>query len=85
MSGRIGLWALAGVATACFWVVFSTMIPRGIQFGYWTVTAITAPASLIRHRPITWYEFIVINAAMYALVGLAVEPFRRLLHRRALR
>ncbi len=79
MCRRIGLWALAGFAVAGFWVIFSLMIPRGVNFGYWTITAITAPASLLRHRPVTWYEFILLNTAIYAMIGLAVEPVRLLL------
>jgi hypothetical protein len=78
---RIALWALAGLAVACFWVIFSLLIPRGVNFGYWTITSITAPASLLRHRPVTWYEFIALNAVIYALVGLAVETVRYLLRR----
>ncbi|HET6206880.1 MAG TPA: hypothetical protein VFD98_08730 [Terracidiphilus sp.] len=85
MSRRIGLWALAGFAVACFWVIFSLIIPRGINFGHWAITSITAPASLLRHRPVTWYEFILLNAAMYGLAGLAVEPFRLLLRLRGRR
>jgi len=81
MRRRIIFWALAGCAAACFWVIFSLAVPRGTQFGYWAITAITAPASLLRHRPITWYEFIVLNAVAYGLVGLAIEPFWRLSHR----
>ncbi len=81
MSRRMFFWALAGFAIACFWVIFSLTVPRGTQFGHWTITAITAPASLIRHRPITWYEFIVLNALLYGIVGLAVEPFWRLSRR----
>ncbi len=77
MSRRIGLWALAGFAVACFWVIFSLIIPRGVNFGYWTITAITAPASLLRHRPVTWYEFIMLNTAIYGLIGLAAEPLHR--------
>ena len=85
MNRRIGLWALAGFAVAGFWVVFSLIIPRGINFGYWAITSITAPASLLRHRPVTWYEFVLLNATIYSLVGLALEPFLRLLRRPWLR
>ena len=79
MSRRIGLWVLAGFAVACFWVILSLISPRGINFGHWIITSITAPASLFRHRPVTWYEFIALNAAIYGLAGLAFEPFRQLL------
>lgn len=79
MSRRIGFWALAGFAVASFWVIFSLIIPRGVNFGMWTITSITAPASLIRNRPVTWYEFVLLNAAIYSLIGIAIEPCRRLL------
>jgi hypothetical protein len=81
MSRRIILWALAGFAVAGFWVIFLLMAPRGNNFGYWTIVSVTAPASLLRHHPVTWYEFIMLNTAMYATVGLAFESFRRLLCR----
>lgn len=81
MGRRITFWALAGLAVACFWVIFSLLIPRGVNFGYWPIVSITAPASLLRHRPVTWYQFIALNAAMYALAGLAVETLRYVLRR----
>lgn len=77
MCRRIGFWALAGFAVACFWVIFLLIVPRGVDFGYWTIAAITAPASLLRHRPVTWYEFIALNTATYGFVGLSAEPFLR--------
>ena len=85
MYRRIGLWALAGFAVACFWVIFSLMIPRGVNFGYWTIVSITAPASLLRHRPVTWYEFIALNTAIYGMIGLAAEPFHHFLRRPSVR
>ena len=85
MSRRIAYWALAGFAVASFWVIFSLIIPRGINFGDWAITSITAPASLLRHRPVTWYEFIALNTAIYALAGLAVESMRYILRRPKLR
>lgn len=84
MARRIALWALAGFAVACFWVIFGFFLPRGVNFGMWTITAITAPASILgrsAHLPITWYAFILINAGIYAVIGLAVEPVLRVSHR----
>jgi len=44
------------------------------NLGRWTVAAITAPASLIgRAIPLAYYWFILLNAAAYALIGLAAE------------
>ena len=77
MYRRIGLWALAGFAVACFWVILSLVVPRGVNFGYWPIASITAPASLLRNRPVTWYEFVVLNTAIYGLIGVAAEPFLR--------
>lgn len=84
MSRRIAVWALAGFSVACIWVIVSLLIPRGVQFGKWPITAITAPASIIGRMarfPMTWYEFIALNAALYTAVGLAFEPVRCLIHR----
>ena len=42
------------------------------------IVAITAPASLIgRKMPLAYYWFILLNAAIYALFGLATELLRR--------
>ena len=87
MSWRIGLWIAAGFTVACVWVLVGVVIPRGVNFGMWTITAITAPASAICrsiHAPISLYEFIAMNAALYGLIGLAVEPFLWIKRRRPL-
>lgn len=81
MVRRIGLWMLAGFAVACFWVIFSLLVPRGVNFGQWAIVTITAPASLLRHRPVRWFEFIALNTAIYGLIGVAVEPFVRMARR----
>lgn len=82
MNRRLGLWALAGSAVGFLWVLFVFITPPPhYNLDRWTVFAITAPVSIIRHKPVTWYEFIVLNAAAYSLVGLALEPFRHILLR----
>ena len=79
MNRRLGLWALAGLAVGFFWVlVVLVTAPPHYNLDRWTVFAITAPASVI-HKPFTWYEFIVLNAVIYSLIGLALEPFRHIL------
>ncbi len=78
MKRRIGLWTLAGFAVACFWVVFGIATAPNYNLGRWTVVAITAPASLLgRAIPLAYYWFILLNAAAYALLGLATELLRR--------
>ena len=76
---RIGLWGLIGATVTCFWVLFGMLAHPRPDFGHWTVVAITMPASLFwRHRPATFYSVMLLNAGLYGLVGLALEPLFRL-------
>ena len=77
MTRRICLWALAGFAVAFFWFIYSTVTFPNPAFGRSPIVAITAPASLIgRAMPLAYYWFILLNAAIYALVGLTAELLR---------
>jgi hypothetical protein len=79
---RISLWILIGAAVTCFWVLFGMLAHPRPDFGHWTVVAITMPASLFwQHRAVTYYEVMFLNAAIYGLVGLAIESLRLLRHR----
>ncbi|HEX9253912.1 MAG TPA: hypothetical protein VF938_00150, partial [Candidatus Angelobacter sp.] len=61
-----------------FWFIYSTVTAPNPALGRSAIVAITAPASLIgRRMPLAYYWFILLNAAIYALFGLAVELFRR--------
>jgi hypothetical protein len=78
MKRRTGLWALSGFAVACGWVIYSAATAPNPHLAHSTIVAITAPASLIgRSVPLAFYWFILLNAATYALVGLATELLRR--------
>jgi hypothetical protein len=78
MKHRIALWALIGLAVALVWFVVGLFTWPNYNLGRWTIVAITAPASLIgRAMPLAYYWFILLNAAIYALFGLATELFRR--------
>jgi hypothetical protein len=76
---RICLWVLVGATVTCFWVLFGMLAHPRPDFGHWTIIAVTMPASLFRqHKPVTYYEVMFLNAAIYGLVGLVLEPlFRR--------
>jgi hypothetical protein len=80
MKRRIGLWALCGAVVATCWVIYSMASwPNNLGPAVRMAAGITAPASLIgRSVPLAYYWFIVLNALVYALLGSAVEPFRRL-------
>jgi hypothetical protein len=78
MKRRIGLWALTGFVVAFSWFVVGLFTWPNPNLARWTIVAITAPASLIgRSMPLAYYWFILLNAAIYALVGLASELLRR--------
>jgi hypothetical protein len=82
MMRRISLWAIIGFAVACCWFLYSTVTAPNPNLARWTIVAVTAPASLIgRAMPLAYYWFILLNAAIYALVGLATEVLRRPLAR----
>jgi hypothetical protein len=77
MKRRVGLWALIGLAVAFFWFIYSTGTAPNPALGRSLLVAITAPASLIgRSMPLAYYWFILLNAAIYAVVGLAAELLR---------
>ncbi|HUB00482.1 MAG TPA: hypothetical protein VMA34_19275 [Terracidiphilus sp.] len=81
MIKRIGLWAFAGFAVAVCWAfIASTVVPHYYDLNRSMAVAITVPLSWIGRRqgiPMTYYQSILMNAATYALLGLAVEPFLR--------
>jgi hypothetical protein len=83
MKQRIGLWALIGLAVACCWVLYTFVAEPNYNVGRWTIVAITAPAALLgRTMALTYYWFILLNAATYTLFGVATEL---LLHNRRYR
>ena len=78
---RVGIWVLAGVIATCFWVLFAMIAGPGHFDGHWTVVGVTIPASLLlTARPFSWQTVMLLNAAIYGLIGLAIEPFIRLRH-----
>ena len=93
MLRRIGLWALVGAGVAFLWFLYFTWLTYGayhggpaFNFSAATETAvdITAPIRPLfgRHHAITWYWSLVLNAAIYACIGLAVEALLRVPHLR---
>jgi hypothetical protein len=75
---RLGTWAVCGFAVAGFWVLLGLLLGPGVNVGHWLAVTVTAPASMIgRRRPMTFYEFMIVNSAIYAALGLVAEMFRR--------
>jgi len=76
---RIAIWVLAGTIVTCFWVLFAMIAGPNHFNGHWAVIGITMPASLVLSSgPVTWQSAMLLNAAIYGLVGLAIEPLVRL-------
>lgn len=79
MKYRIRLWALAGIAVACGWVVVGLLAGLDYNPGQSMAAAITAPVSLLgRRMPLGVVWFVLLNGALYALVGAMLESLRRL-------
>ena len=88
MGKRIAWWGLAGGAVAFAWFLYFVWLTwdayhGGPAFVFSASTEalvnITAPVRPLfgRHYAVTWYWSIVLNAAIYACIGLAVETVRR--------
>ena len=88
MPRRIGIWALCGLALALIWAaVFYILGPSMSRYpsqgavlhnlSHSALLPVTAPVALLgRHYAIKWYWSTVINAAIYACIGLTVEAIR---------
>jgi hypothetical protein len=86
MARRIGLWALLGAAVAFLWFLYFTWLTWGAYHGgppfNFSATTdalvnITAPVRpLFGRHAVTWYWSIVLNAAIYACIGLSLEMLR---------
>ena len=92
MLKRVSFWALTGAAVAFSWFFYFTWLTWGayhggsaFRFGLTTQTLAnaTVPCALLGlhyHFAITWYVSVLLNAASYACIGLAVEGLRRTFH-----
>jgi hypothetical protein len=78
MTRRLAVWFLIGFSVACGWVwlFIGKFPPAPSNRAFWTVVDITAPAALLRHFPLKYYWFILLNALVYTLVGFGVELLR---------
>jgi hypothetical protein len=77
MNRRVGLWTLIGFFVACAWVVIGFLTWPNFNLGRSPLVAITAPAGFVGSLvPLAFYWFILLNAAIYALLGLGIEALR---------
>jgi hypothetical protein len=77
MKRRIALWALAGFAVAFFWFIVGEFTWPDYNLGRSVLVAVTAPAAWLgRSMPLAYYWFLLLNAAIYALIGFTAELLR---------
>lgn len=83
MGRRIGLWAFVGFAVGVCWafffaVIFGHSLSYSLQTAIDVAVRITVPISWTGGKiPMTYYSAILLNAATYALLGVAFEPLWR--------
>jgi hypothetical protein len=82
MNRRITLWLVAGLLIACFWAVMGFVLGPNYNLGASTLVGITAPVAFFRF-PLGMTLAILLNGALYALVGIVIE-FTRWLYRKSL-
>ena len=86
MKHQIGKWAAAGLLVAIFWAIYFFPTAANIianHPGIWALACVTCPvvfASLHLGIGVPIYAAVLTNSATYALLGLAVELFRRQVH-----
>jgi hypothetical protein len=76
MKLRIAIWAGAGALVVVFWTLYiSAMVPaaRGTM---WTLAYLTCPIALVRQYTLSFHVVLLMNAAIYALVGAVLEVMR---------
>ena len=87
MTRRISLWALCGLTVGFLWFVYFYLHNYSAYHGgpaltyspaTEVLTDITIPIRPLfgRHHAITWYWSMVMNAGIYACIGLLVETIR---------
>jgi hypothetical protein len=79
MVRRIALWALAGLVVAFAWYLYFRIGGPGVPLSRSALVWASVPAALLMRRE-TWQESLVLNALVYAGVGLVVEIGLRSYH-----
>jgi hypothetical protein len=83
MKIRIAIWAMAGAIVVLAWSLCFMTVPVSRLAEVWGLVYVTIPISVFREsaHPVSLYTVMVVNAATYALAGLAFEMMRRSLKR----
>ena len=79
MLKRVIYWGVAGITVGILWVLYGAYTGDVVYQGTSPLLHITAPGTLwARSQTFNFYEFLALNALIYAGAGLVVEVFRSL-------
>jgi hypothetical protein len=86
MKIRIAIWAAVGALVVAFWALYIMTTHQNVGAGGVgrVIVCLTCPIAIEGHHPQSLYFVMVVNAATYALVGIAVETIRRHLRLRSI-
>ena len=83
MKGRVAIWAGIGFLMASGWAIYGSVTPPEVFLMSLREPLVQAALYLScpiyyfgRHYPISLWQFLLINAATYAAIGLILEVFR---------
>jgi hypothetical protein len=80
MKSRIAIWATLGALVVVAWRVYISATlsnPLGTGGLGRVLVYLTCPIAMAGRNPQSFYFVLVVNAATYALVGIALETMRR--------
>ncbi len=77
MKLRIAISSSVGALVVVFWTLYISATSPTPLGTLWIVACLTCPIALAHHSAFSFNSVLLINAAMYTLVGLVVETMRR--------
>jgi hypothetical protein len=80
MKSRIAIWATLGALVVVAWRVYISATlsnPLGTGGLGRVLVYLTCPIAMAGRNPQSFYFVLLVNAATYALVGIALETMRR--------
>ena len=77
MKYRIAMWAIAGFLVAGGWALYAYTHVTTYSDPLMPVITLTCPIVFLRSYPLSLYLVLAVNAATYAVIGLAVETLRQ--------
>jgi hypothetical protein len=77
MKLQIAIWAGVGALVVVLWTLYISATSPAPLGNVWTLVYLTCPVALAHQHALSFYFVLLTNAAIYALVGTALETLRR--------